>query len=496
MFDLSAWFAGFVPGMGPALTFDSLRFLIFFLLVLGLSTLWAERPVWRQGLLGVASLYMLAHFCGFWLLVPVGLAIADWAIARRLHAASETQRSHWLALSLVLNLGTLAVFKYTWFVVGLSAAWLGHAAIVTPAYWVVPVGLSFTTFRSLSYVLDVHREWIDTPERSAWRYVTYVLFFPTLLAGPISRADEVLPRLTAPLSLSREQAGRAIYLFCKGLLKKVVIADLLAVNFVTRVFDSPGAFTGTENWLAAVAYGFQLYADFSGYTDMALAFALALGFELRGNFRRPFAAQSVGDFWRRWHLTLSMWFNDYVFTPLSFQWRAWGRWGAVLAVLVTFLLSGLWHGAALTFMMWGLMHGTAIAFETAVLPLRQHLRRNLASWYYGPMSVALTFMFLTTTFIIFRAPTLTSAGVMFDRVLSEGLRPDLIGQWLALYRLPAALMAVAVALHLVQTSFKEKLEKRFALLPWPLHVAALVLTALGVLQAQTSELQPFIYLQF
>jgi alginate O-acetyltransferase complex protein AlgI len=494
-----AWLEGFVPTLwgAPAtpLVFDTGRFAAFFMVLLALAAGVGQRAKARLGLLLGASLYVFAHFSGVWALLPCGLALADWAIARKMFAAQGARRNAWLVLSLVLNLGTLAAFKYTWFVLGAwQEAVSGDALSV--AAWVAPVGLSFTTFRSLSYMLDVHREWADAPEENPLRYLAYVIFFPTLLAGPISRTDEMLPRLAKPEALSREQTGRAVWLFAKGLFKKVVIADVLGVNFVNRVFETPGAFTGTENLLAAFGYGVQLYADFSGYTDMALACALALGFELKGNFRRPFAATSIGDFWRRWHQTLSQWFADYVFTPLSISWRALGRWGAVLAVIVTFLLSGLWHGAGWTFILWGLSHGLAIAFETAVLPMRTHLRRNLAGWYYTPMSVLLCLSYLTLTFVLFRSANLASAAVMYGQIFGQGFSLDLFGQWLGLYRGPALVLGLGLALHMVPTPQKDRLERGFVVLPWWVQAVALAVVVLVTYQARTAELQPFIYLQF
>lgn len=485
-----------LPGSGVPLTLDGAAYAVFFALVLAASVALGRWPRARTLLLLTASLYFFAHFSGLWALLPIALALIDGRIALAIAASTNPRaRTAWLVLSLVLNLGALLAFKYVYFILGGLDLLTGWNAAVGIGRLVAPVGLSFMVFRSLSYVLDVHREWIEQPERDPLRHLAYVCFFPTLLAGPISRADEVLPALHQPYTLSREQAGRAVFLFLKGLFKKVVIADVLALNFIDRVFESPGAFTGLENLLAAAAYGFQLYADFSGYTDMALAAALALGIPLAGNFNRPFAAQSVGEFWRRWHITLSRWFNDYVFTPLSLTWRAAGRWGAVAAVMITFLLSGAWHGAGLTFVLWGLSHGLAIGLETALLLLRQRLRRNLAAWYYTPVSVALCFGFLTFTFVLFRASSLEVAAVMYGRI-GAGVDLTLLPQWMLLYRSTAITLAVAIVLHALPQRWSAWAERRVAVLPWWALGILLAAAVLLIDQARTAQMQPFIYLQF
>ena len=489
--------AALLPGSGVPLALDGAAYALFFVLVLALSALLGQRPRVRTLLVLLASIWFFAHFSGVWVLLPIGTILLDGWVARRM--ATTQRRTPWLVLSLSVNLLMLGTFKYATFFLGGLEGILGvpglDGAEGPLAALVAPVGLSFLVFRSLSYVLDVHREWLDEPERDPLRHLAYVLFFPTLLAGPISRADEVLPELARPYTLSREQAGRALFLFCKGLIKKVVIADVLALNFVDRVFDAPGAFTGLENLLAAIAYGFQLYADFSGYTDLALASALALGFTLEGNFNRPFAARSVGEFWRRWHTTLSRWFNDYVFTPLSLTWRGAGRWGAVAAAILTFLLSGLWHGAGWTFILWGLAHGLAIGVETALLPLRQRLSRNLAAWYYTPLSVALCFAFLTFTFVLFRAPNLESASLMFERI-GAGVDLSLLPQWAELYPSTALTLLAAVLLHALPLRLSDWAARRLAALPWWVQGLLLALVVLLVDQARTAQMQPFLYLQF
>lgn len=440
------------------------------------------------------SFFFYWQFGGAWSLLLVATTFIDWRIALALPSSNDSLRRLLLGAAVAVNLGVLAWFKYKAFLFG---AWINLAEGGSPDALglLAPVGLSYTTFKSLSYLFDVKNEMAEEPEPSYLHYLAYVSFFPNLLAGPIHRAVDWLPQLRAPFALNREQVGRAFFWFLSGLFKKAVIADPLAADYVNRIFDSPDRYSGFENLMATYAYGVHLFCDFSGYTDMALAVALLLGFDLAANFNEPFKARNVGEFWRRWHITLSTWFQDYVYLPLSYRWRSWGRWGAVLAVLLTFLLSGLWHGAGWTFILWGASHGAAIAWETATLRTRQGLRKRLPVFLYDALSLLLTFQFLSLTYVLFRAEDLQAVGRMYGRIFGD-FDLKLADDWAAAYPRVLALLALGLGLHFLPLAWKSAACAAFTRLHWTLKAAACVLVVVVAYQFQSAEPLPFVYLRF
>ncbi len=462
----------------------------FYAIYLLVAQHWAGRAAALVGF----SFFFYWQFGGPWVLLLTATAAVDWAVARQLPRANASLRGLLLTLSVGINLGVLAWFKYRGFLLG---GWAELAAGGTPdaLRLLAPVGLSYTSFKSLSYLFDVRDETIDQPERSYLAYLAYVSFFPNLLAGPIHRAVDWLPQLRERFQLTSEQLGRAVFWFLAGLFKKTVIADPLAADYLNRIFDAPDRYSGFEVLMAAYGYGVHLFCDFSGYTDMALAVALLLGFDLAANFNEPFKARNVGEFWRRWHITLSTWFQDYVFTPLSYGWRSWGRWGAVLAVLVTFLLSGLWHGAGWTFILWGASHGAAIAWETATRESRKSVRARLPARLYDGLSLLLTFQFLSLTYILFRAASLEQTGRLYLRLLID-FDLSLAPAWAAAYPRVLALIVLGLTLHFLPLRWKQNLGAAFGRLHWTLQAVVCVLVVLLAYQVQSAEPLPFVYLQF
>ena len=471
----------------PAFVLCFTGFYALYLLVAGE---WRGRALALVGFSG----FFYWQFGGPWVLLLAATAAVDWAVARQLPEANGSLRRLLVGLSVAVNLGVLAWFKYRGFLFG---GWAELAAGGTPdaLSLLAPVGLSYTCFRSLSYVFDVRDETIEAPERSYLAYLAYVAFFPNLLAGPIHRAVDWLPQLRERFALTTEQLGRAVFWFLAGLFKKVVIADPLAADYLNRIFDAPDRYSGFEVLMAAYGYGVHLFCDFSGYTDMALGVALLLGFDLSANFNEPFKARNVGEFWRRWHITLSAWFQDYVFTPLSYSWRSWGRWGAVLAVLVTFLLSGLWHGAGWTFILWGASHGAAIAWETATRESRKALRLRLPARLYDGLSLLLTLQFLSLTYLLFRAEHLAAAGRLYYRLFTD-LNPALALDWAAAYPRVLGLMALGLTLHFLPLRWKQGVAGAFGRLHWTLQAVVCALTVLAAYQVQSAEPLPFVYLNF
>lgn len=263
-------------------------------------------------------------------------------------ATVRWQRKTWVAVSLLINLGLLCYFKYTNFLCGFFASLTGGTFTAMDIF--LPVGISFFTFQSLSYTIDVYRKEI-TPLTNLLDYAFYVSFFPQLVAGPIVRARDFIPQIRCPLFVSKEMFGKGIFLIVSGLFKKAVISDYISINFVERIFDNPTLYSGVENLMGVYGYALQIYCDFSGYSDMAIGIALLLGFHFNMNFDSPYKSASITEFWRRWHISLSSWLRDYLYISLGGNRK--GKIRQYANLIITMFLGGLWHGASWNFVFGG-----------------------------------------------------------------------------------------------------------------------------------------------
>jgi len=315
-------------------------------------------PWYYVGLLAVST--VLDYVCSHRIAASRAAFEGEDAAAR---ARARRARNGWLALSLVGNLGLLAYFKYTNFLLGAFAdiaGALGLEVVVPHLQLMLPIGISFYTFQTLSYTIDVWRRRL-TPEPSLRRFSLFVVFFPQLVAGPIVRAHEFLPQLHRPPQLLAANMSQGMYRILCGVIKKVVLGDWIAAQFTDAVFAAPGTYTSLEILLALYAFTLQLYADFSGYSDIAIGVALLLGYKLPENFDRPYQAKNLGEFWRRWHMTLSTWLRDYVFFPLGGSRGSSGR--AYFNLWLTMFLVGMWHGASWNFVIYSNVHALAMLFN-------------------------------------------------------------------------------------------------------------------------------------
>src|SRR5688572_668312 len=373
--------------------FASFDFVLFFLPVLLAYWSLAWHPVARWTLLLCSSYFFYCasakppsggwptpwYFVG----LIVGSTLVDYLVALGIASTKERfWRNAALGVSLVGNLGMLGYFKYSGFlfdvandVVGL----VGYPPLLPALHLALPIGISFYTFQSLSYTVDVWRGRIEA-ERSLLRFAVYVAFFPQLVAGPIVRAAEFLPQLRAALRVDVEDVNFAIFRITKGLFKKVVLGDLVAANFTDLVFSSPTQYSSLENLLALYAFTLQIYADFSGYSDMAIGVARLLGFKLPENFDRPYQSRDVGEFWRRWHMTLSTWLRDYVFFPLGGSRGSSAR--TYFNLWLTMVLVGIWHGASWNFVIYGNLHAAALVYSRF-----NRLQAQRGEMMYGLMAV-------------------------------------------------------------------------------------------------------------
>jgi alginate O-acetyltransferase complex protein AlgI len=463
--------------------FQSLPFLAFFCLVS--LVYWKlhnhrARMVWL--LLASCAFYMSWH--PFLILLILGSASVDYIVALQLvEVAKPWQRRGLLVFSIGTNLGLLFFFKCTDFLLASSHSLLGWLGIDYPLRTlnlVLPLGISFYTFETISYIVDVYRG-KQAPVRNVVDYALYIMFFPHLLAGPIVRPADFLPQLGRRKRFSWDRLHLGAQYFLRGLFKKAILADHLA-SAVDPVFASPGQYGSPAIWLAALAYAAQIYCDFAGYSDMAIGTAHALGFKLPRNFNLPYLAGNVSDFWRRWHISLSSWLRDYLYIPLGGS-RG-GRLATYRNLILTMLLGGLWHGANWTFVAWGLYHGVLLALHRAVpFPLHGRLGRGLA-WAGTLLSVLIGW-------VLFRARSFADAGCLLSRMFWPR-------QGWSLDPLPAALACSCITIVLLGHAVGERIDWRrwSGRVPAPIlggGLAALLLLVQGLMPATTKL---FIYFRF
>jgi alginate O-acetyltransferase complex protein AlgI len=338
--------------------FSSPRFLVFLVAILAVLAV-PFRHELKKRILLVASCVFYAAWDYRYLALLFVVSVIDYYCAARIAETDNPRtRYRWVTFSVVSNLCILGYFKYFNFFIGNLNGLLALSGRRIPAVDILlPAGISFYTFKSMSYTIDVYRREIE-PCRSLMDYATFVTFFPELIACPIVRASIFLPQMTRRIGPTMDRVGAGASLFLLGLTKKVVIADRLAIP-VDRVFAQPALFSGRALWAALIGYTLQIYCDFSGYSDMAIGTAKMIGYDLPQNFNMPYAARNITDFWRRWHMTLSAWLRDYLYIPLGGNRKGRGR--TYVNLMLTMLLGGLWHGASWNFVLWGGLHGGALA---------------------------------------------------------------------------------------------------------------------------------------
>ena len=414
-------------------------------------------------------------------------SLLDYSVGLAIPRAKDEARRKWLlAVSVVGNLSVLGLFKYhDFFAENLNAlfARIGIDAPIPMLHLILPVGISFYTFQTLSYTIDIYRGLLE-PRKSFIQFALFVAFFPQLVAGPIVRAREFLPQLDRRPGYSDESSGSGIYLILKGLTKKVLFADIIGSFLVNPVYADPSSHTGLWVLLAFYGFKFQIYGDFSGYSDVAIGCGRLLGFKLPVNFRSPFKAPSFSNYWSRWHITLGSWFRDYVYWPLGGSKR--GLWRGNLNVMVTWLLVGLWHGAAWTFVVWGGIHALFLVIERTFrhfVPSREPRR-----WLI-PLRVLIVFHLSMLATAIFRTPSLETMGQLIDSAKSPttGLGAIPWWAWVA--------FGAAVLTHYLPESWKEGAERLFSRSPALLQAAAIILLLVLIRYVGTTT-EPFYYFQF
>ncbi|MFH0757142.1 MAG: MBOAT family O-acyltransferase [Bacteroidota bacterium] len=489
------------------LIFTRLFFWAFYLVVLLVYSLIYRQRAVRNAFLFGASLFFYWKTSGLFFLILVFSTFSDYYLGNLIHRA---KRKEWkklgVVMSVVVNLFLLSYFKYTYlFVDTVNALFHTDLEVVNHlALWsnrlsgthfdvsmiLLPVGISFYTFQTISYTVDIYRGKVD-PVRHFLDFGFYVSFFPQLVAGPIVRASEFIPQLYKRYSLSMEEFGFALFLILKGLFKKMFIGDYIALNFVDRVFANPVGFSGFENLMALFGYSLQVYVDFSGYTDIAIGVALLLGFRLPRNFNSPYKATSVGSFWKRWHISLSTWLKDYLYIPLGGN-----RKGKVMTdvnLMITMLLGGLWHGASWQFVVWGGLNGVGLVVYRQWKKISPYERSK--HWGVRFWKIFSTFLFITFTRIWFRSESMGKANQLIHQVLHE-FKGSVIPHVLWSYRLVFGIMALGYFTHWVPERWKQALVNGFIRTPLWAKAVITVVVIFIIYQSWSAGLQPFIYFQF
>jgi len=475
--------------------FNTLEYAYFFAAVFVISWLLSRLRILRLLFLLAASYFFYAQWNPYYLPLIFVSSTVDYWLGKKIAATEDARaRKRWLVGTVLVNLGFLGFFKYWNFGVdqvlaaGQLLGWHLHPSYVRVA---LPVGISFFTFESMSYVIDVYRR-TTRPCDSYLKYLLFVAFFPHLVSGPIVRPRDLIPQFEAPPRLDDGEGSRALFLIANGLIKKVVISDYLSVNFVDRVFAQPSSYSALEVLLAIYGYAVQIYCDFSGYTDIAIGCAALLGVRFPTNFDSPYKAVNIQDFWNRWHISLSTWLRDYLFHSLGGAFGSTAR--TVRNFLITMLLGGLWHGAAWTFVFWGLLHGVALAATFVFFSWQEQRgirrrKRKIPLWRRA-FGVFLTFHFVCLGWVFFRAESFTMAWAVLRRLATFTTYHPNVPFWVV-----AALVAGLVS-HYTPDKLFSRIQQGFVRLPAVLQGAALFGVACLLYYAASAQAVPFVYFQF
>jgi alginate O-acetyltransferase complex protein AlgI len=552
--NIAEQFITFKDFMLQPLVFMRLEFWVFFAIVMAVYSMVYKNKAIRNAWLFAVSLFFYWTTSGFFISILLFSTISDYLIGFRIaNGKKDFTKKLWLSLSIFLNLFMLVYFKYAYFftesvnnVLGTDFEVTNHFAHMTNLIFesgfrvdsiLLPVGISFFTFQTMSYAIDVYKGEVK-PVKSIIDFGFYVSFFPQLVAGPIVRAADFVPQLYQEYKLTKAQFGLAVFWILNGLIKKIFLADYIATNFNDRIFSNPLGYTGFEGLMALYGYSLQVYADFSGYTDIAIGIALLMGFHLPKNFNSPYKADSTGNFWRRWHISLSTWLKDYLYIPMGGN-RGGSMFtfimlsislsfiallsaslmvaggiliavitGLVLArfipsfkawlitninVMLTMLIGGLWHGASWNFVVWGGLNGLGIVVYKLWRKVSPWESKN--TWYKRAWAIFLTFNFITFTRIWFRSESFEKASQLISQIQGNfalDLAPDIISAFWKVF----LTMAIGYVIHWLPSNMKDWYKQTFIKAPMVLQIMISFITVVVLYQVISSDMQPFIYFQF
>ena len=472
---------------GPML-FSSGTFWALFLVFMPVYGM-LRRRFWQMAVFVVAfSFFFYYKSSGIFVCLLGATSAVDWLLSKAIArpGASRRVRRLCVAASLLTSLGILAYFKYANFFLWNINAMAGSN--FQPLDLVLPVGISFYTFQSVSYIIDVYKGRV-APTATWLEYAFFLSFFPALVAGPIVRADYFLPQIRENRHATRSEVYTGLWLIILGVVKKAIIADYIA-QYNDLIFQTPGGYSGFETLMGIIGYTMQIYCDFSGYSDMAIGIALIMGFKLAKNFDFPYKARNLTDFWRRWHISLSTWLRDYIYIPLGGNRKGTAR--TYLNNFATMLIGGLWHGAAWKFVFWGAMHGAGLAVHKASKPV---LGRIGDSWPVRAASWLVTMTFVALLWVFFRADSWADSWTVVSSVFRD-FSAAYIPAFAAARSLWLILMLVIVVSHCLPTRFWESAQAWFVRSPWIVKLLIFIVVVQLVIELRTESVSTFIYFQF
>lgn len=466
--------------------FTEFSFLAVFGIFLVFYAALVQKNTWRKIYIIAFSLFFYYKSSGPFLGLFVLMIVSDYLFALSIQKQTGIRKKLLLWLSLSYSLSFLLYFKYANFFIHNCNQLLGTH--FTDHNLFLPIGISFYTFQSISYLVDVYRNEIPAT-RNVSDYAFYMTFFPHLVAGPIVRAKDFLPQIFSPQIITAALYKESLIRILAGLMKKLFIADYLG-KYVDLVHALPANFSGGENLLGMYAYSFQIYFDFSGYSDIAIGIALMLGYRLKENFDNPYSAGNITAFWRKWHISLSSWLRDYVYIPLGGNRK--GEFNTYLFLMITMLVGGFWHGADWRFLFWGIAHGLALAFHKAWQQLFPNAKNP---WYAQIFGVLLTFNFVAFCWIFFRATSFGSAFDSIEQIAFHTQWKDFTGFWLSRQEMGCMLL-LAACIVFSPPNLKERFYKKLQILPTFTWILWVLIALQIIIQFKDDVVQPFIYFQF
>ncbi len=538
------------------LIFTQANFWIFFAVAYFIFALVYKKIPLRNSYLFFISLFFYYKTSGLFIGLLIFSTFLDFTIGKSIYKSnSQTKRYVLVTTSVVINLLVLCYFKYAYFftdsfnmlfntqyeVVNYLAQWgnsFADQTYFTVDKIILPVGISFYTFQTISYSVDIYRRKLK-PLNSILDFGFYVSFFPQLVAGPIVRAENFVPQISKPTSLTKADFDAGTYLILKGLVKKMLFADFIAMHFLDRVFDAPEMYSGFANVMAMIGYSLQIYGDFSGYTDIAIGLALLMGFKLPINFNSPYKATNAGDFWKRWHISLSTWLRDYLYIPLGgnrkgtvasyiilgmmllgvliafrnnlliisvilittliiyiaslFNTSVKNQINTNINLMLTMLIGGLWHGASWKFIIWGGLNGLGIVVYKYWRKISPYEMNN--QWYARCWKIAITFIFITFTRIYFRGESMEHIAKWYDQVWN---RMDMQSALDILIHYQAVfwVMLIGYITHWLPQITKDRMETLYSNSPVVVKIVFGAVIGILCYQAFSTDFQPFIYFQF
>ena len=469
--------------------FNSGLFLILFTVFLSIYSFIYKFKLARTLYVVAFSFYFYFKSSGHYLVILLFSILLDYLVAWHIFLQTdERERKFWLIFSVTANVLLLLYFKYTNFFLEnfslLTKVPVPHLDLI------LPIGISFYTFQTISYVVDVYNRKIE-PAKNLWDYAFYMSFFPHLVAGPIVRASHFLPQVYRKLIINKDEVSEGIYLVLKGLIKKAIIADYVS-QYVDLVFGTPSGYSGFENLMAIYAYTLQIYCDFSGYSDMAMGFAKMTGFDLGINFNSPYQAKNLTDFWRRWHISLSSWLRDYIYIPLGGNRK--GELNQNFNLFATMLIGGLWHGASWKFVFWGGAHGAGLIINkiTDKIFKRNDLNKNT---FLNIIGWLITFHFVAFLWVFFRAENFNAAIELIGKIFSS-FDAAYILPFIKVRALLLLILIIGFAFHFLKNGLKNKMLVTFIKSPLIIKILLTIFIIQVVLQIRSENVQPFIYFQF